>query len=282
MQQQREGAFGQTIRRRQRAGGRHRRRVEGRRVFVQLPHRVEAAEAVAVDVLGAGDIVLARRLDAGHPAPGQGVGCRIRIHQVMQEQIRAQRPGQAQREDPDARHPHPHMVVQPARLPQLRHPGVEAGDAGRTAHRAFIGPAQPAIRREHRAVPRQFRAIGVPQRGAEFEKPLPVAAPEHLLDEFLRRLGAVMGQRGADQLGLRHQPVPHGGRQQGHIAPRAGAGIAVAPGGIGRPHARREGGQPREGGGAGGREGFGRHAGRRSCRAARPQPGLSPQPIIRS
>jgi hypothetical protein len=44
------------------------------------------------------------------------------VLQMRLEERRAQGPGQAQRENPDAGEPHPGMVVQPALLPQLARP----------------------------------------------------------------------------------------------------------------------------------------------------------------
>jgi hypothetical protein len=177
----------------------------------------------------------------------------------MEEKIRTKAPGQAQREDPDAGDPHADMVVQPARLLQFRHPGVEADDAGRARDRAFMGVAQAAIGRERRAVARELRAVGVPDAGAQFQPALPVAAPEHFLDELLRGLRAVIRQRGADQLGFRHQAMAHRRRQQGDIGTPAEAGVAVAPCGVARAHPGCEGDEAGERVGAGGGEGLGHH-----------------------
>ena len=56
--------------------------------------RAEAASGVAADVVGPRQVGLARRLQAGNPAPGQGIGCRVAIQQVPQEKVGSKRPRQ--------------------------------------------------------------------------------------------------------------------------------------------------------------------------------------------
>ena len=78
------------------------------------------------------------------------VWSRIAVEQVPQEEIRAERPGEPQGEDPDRREPHPRVVVQPAGLDEVARPVVEAVEAGPPFDRSRVGPPQARLGREAR------------------------------------------------------------------------------------------------------------------------------------
>jgi hypothetical protein len=61
---------------------------------------------------------------------------------VAQEEIRAQRPRQFQREDPEAGEPHARGVVQIADVEELARPGIEARQAGAPGGGLFPAGAQ--------------------------------------------------------------------------------------------------------------------------------------------
>ena len=84
---------------------------------------------MARDVPGGGEVGLAGRVQARHPAPRQGVGGRVGVDEVAQEEVGAELPRQAEREDPDGGEPHAGVVVQVALLHELPRPVVEALDA---------------------------------------------------------------------------------------------------------------------------------------------------------
>ena len=141
------------------------------------------------------------------PAPRQRVRRRIPIGKPPQRQRRAQLPRQAEREDPDRGKLHPRPVVQIAGRGQLGRPGVETVDPGLPIPRGGEAARLVRVGRHARLGPRDGLQIGGPQRRAAFEPALPVAAPEHLADEFLGRARAVAGQHGRDYLVLADQPT---------------------------------------------------------------------------
>ena len=120
---------------------------------------------------------------------------------MAQKEIRAQIPGQAQRENPNACKPHARVIVQVAGLTQLLHPGVKTGDAGLAGH----GRGVTLRRRLHtRSDP---GAIGIPNRRALRQPALPIAPPEYFFDEFIGHLCAMGGDGGGHYLLLGDQAV---------------------------------------------------------------------------
>ena len=120
---------------------------------------------------------------------------------MAQKEIRAQFPRQAQRENPNAGKPHARVIVQVAGCDQFRHPGVEAGNAGApgngrrvTLRRCLHGSRDPG-------------AIGIPNRRALRQPALPIAPPEHFLDEFIGYLRTMGGDGCGHHLLLRDQAV---------------------------------------------------------------------------
>ncbi len=95
-------------------------------------------------------------------------------------------------------------------------------------------------------VARDALAVLGPHGRAHLQEAFPVGAPEHLLHELLRGLRGVVRERGADQFALEDEAVAHVRRERGHVAPRTGAGVGVAPFGVVAAHAGREFGEARK------------------------------------
>ena len=132
------------------------------------------------------------------------------------------------------------------------HPGVEAFDARQAHHRHLVPAPQQGIGGQPRLVGGELALEMPPHARAQFKEALPVAAPKHLLDEFLGRPRTVMGQGHAHHLLLGDEAMANMGGEFAHILTRAGAGIGVAAGGIVASHARREGLEMRQCRGTGG------------------------------
>ncbi len=179
-------------------------------------------------------------MQTGHPAPAERVRGRIAVEQVPVEEIRANAPGQFQREDPDRGEPHPRVIVQIAGFDQFPRPGIETVQPGLPALGPVDRAAQAAILLQRREIALQTLAIARPDGGAAFQPALEVAAPDDLLHELLRRLGPVRGKRGGDHVALQHEAPPDIGRQGRDIPMRARPAVVVAPRGIAATHARNE------------------------------------------
>ena len=158
--------------------------------------------SVTRNVVGPREIGLALGVQPADPAPAQRVGRRIAVHQVGEEEVRAECPVQLQREDPDAREPHAGMVVEIARLNELASPVIEGCNSRSSLDRLVIGGAQAAIPVEigERCIARF--GVGAPDRRALFEIALEVDPPEHLGDKLVRRLRAVLAEHRIHHLGF--------------------------------------------------------------------------------
>jgi hypothetical protein len=103
--------------------------------------------------------------------------------------------------NPNAGKPHARVVMQVAGLNQLLHPGIEAGNAGAPGHGCGI-----TLRRRLQAS-RDTRTILRPYCGALRQPALPIAPPEHFLDEFFGHLRAMGGDGGGHYLLFRDQAM---------------------------------------------------------------------------
>ena len=167
-------------------------------------------------------------MQPGDPAPGQGVRGGIAVEQMAKEEVRAELPGQLQREDPHAREPHAGMVVQIPSPGQLPGPGVEHGDAGLARRGGLVAQRQGVVGgRPGEQRPDLFEIVR-PHRRVVLQPALPVAAPVHLLNELLGRGRREPLEHRRQHLVLPHQPAAQVGRQPRHVGPVVRAEIEVA------------------------------------------------------
>ena len=152
------------------------------------------------------EVGLAGRLQAGHPTPRERVAGRIGVEEMTEEKIRAEFPGQTLRVNPETRPPHPRVIVEVSGLDEFPRDFIHAGDA------TFSGSngvrISQNIRRQSRAQVAHAPPPTRPHLRTHLQPALPVSAPAHFLEPFLRRRETAMRERVADHFVLGEQAMP--------------------------------------------------------------------------